>query len=133
MSDLNDPLLLRDTDAKEPQYRIDFAIFTEKNIEKFPWVFDGHENDWLKAGKLKDYIYQMASQTASKYPLLGEAYFPEGRLVSSDTFGPRSLPFGIASLSYSHSITRTVQIWFHTWRKANGDVTYTPLYKRSGK
>ena len=130
LSDLNDPLLLRNTDPKEPQYRIDFAIYAEKNIEKFPWVFDGHEQDLLKEDRLRDYIYQVASQASAKYPRLGEAYFPHGTLVSSDTFDPRSLPFGIASLSYSHSITHTVQVWFHTWKKSNGDITYTPLYKK---
>ncbi len=129
-SDLNDPLLLNDADPREPQYRQDFAVYVEKNIVKFPWVFDGHEHELLKAGNMQDYIYQMASQSAAKYPRLGEAYFPNGRLVSSDTFDPRSLPFGIASLSYSHSITRTVQIWFHTWKESNGDITYTPLYKK---
>ena len=130
LSDLNDPLLLRDTDPKEPQYRVDFAIYAEKNIEKYPWVFDGHEHDLLKADRIRDYIYQVASRASAKYPRLGEAYFPHGMLVSSDTFDPRSLPFGIASLSYSHSITNTVQIWFHAWKKSNGDITYTPLYKR---
>jgi hypothetical protein len=130
LSDLNDPLLLLDTDPKESQYRIDFAIYAEKNIEKYPWVFDGHEHDLLKQDRLRDYIYQVASQASAKYPRLGEAYFPNGTLISSDTFDPRSLPFGIASLSYSHSITHTVQIWFHTWKKSNGDITYTPLYKK---
>ena len=130
ISDLNDPLLLKDTDSRESQYRTDFAIYAEKNIEKYPWVFDGHEHPLLKTGDLRNYIHEMASQTGAKYPLLGRAYFPNGTLVSSDTFDPRSLPFGIASLSYSHSITRTVQIWFHVWRNANGDITYTPYYKK---
>jgi hypothetical protein len=130
LSDLNDPLLLMDSDPKEPQYRTDFAIYTENNIPKFPWVFDGHEHDLLKADSLRDYIHQVASQASTKYPRLGEAYFRNGTLVSSDTFDPRSLPFGIASLSYSHSITHTVQVWFHTWRNSNGDITYTPLYKK---
>lgn len=133
VSDLNDPLLLLDRDAREAQYRIDFAIYAEKNIDKYPWVFDGHEHDLLEEGNVRDYIYQVASQAAAKYDRLGEAYFPDGVFVSSDTFDPRSLPFGIASLSYSHSITNTVQIWFHTWKKSNGDITYTPLYKKSRK
>jgi hypothetical protein len=131
LCDLNDPLLLKDSDPKEPQYRHDFAIYTEKNIEKYPWIFDGHEDQALNNNDLKEYIYQMAQRASSKYPRLGEAYFPNGKLVSSDTFDPRSLPFGIASLSYSHSISNTVQVWFYTWRQAHGDITYTPLYYKS--
>jgi hypothetical protein len=122
-----------DADPREAQYRVDFAIYTEKNIEKFPWVFDGHEHEMLEASNLRNYIYQIASQASAKYPRLGEAYFPNGILVSSDTFDPRSLPFGIASLSYSHSITNTVQVWFHTWKESHGDITYTPLYKKGKK
>jgi hypothetical protein len=129
ISDLNDPLLLVDSDPREPQYRVDFQIYTEKNIPKFPWIFDGHENGFLKEGRIQDFIYEVASRASSKYDRLGEAYFPEGSLVSSDTFDERSLPFGIASLSYSHAITNTVQIWFYTWRQSHGDITYTPLYK----
>ena len=128
--DLNDPLILMDSDSREPQYRIDFAIYLEKNIEKFPWIFDGHDHYLLEEDNLKEYIHQLALHVSTKYPRLGEAYFPQGRLVSSDTFDPRSLPFGIASLSYSHCITNTVQLWFHVWKKAHGDITYTPLYKR---
>jgi hypothetical protein len=131
MADLNDPLLLKDDDPKEPHYRIDFAMYAEKNIEKYPWVFEGHENDLLKEGKFREYIHEVATRASSKYGRLGEAYFPNGGpMVSSDTFDPRSLPFGIASLSYSHSISRTVQVWFHTWKQSNGDITYTPLYKK---
>jgi hypothetical protein len=119
-----------DSDSREPQYRIDFAIYLEKNIEKFPWIFDGHDHYLLEEDNLKEYIHQLALHVSTKYPRLGEAYFPQGRLVSSDTFDPRSLPFGIASLSYSHCITNTVQLWFHVWKKAHGDTTYTPLYKQ---
>jgi hypothetical protein len=130
MSDLNDPLLLKEDDPREPRYRIDFAIYAEKNIDKYPWVFEGHEHLLLNEGRLQDYIQEVAIHASSKYARLGEAYFPNGEMVSSDTFDPRSLPFGIASLSYSHSISRTVQIWFYTWKQSHGDITYTPLYKK---
>ena len=130
VSDLNDPLLLVDQDAREPQYRRDFAIFTEKNIEKFPWIFHGHEDSLLKQDQLQGYLHKIASRAAQQYSLLGESYFPNGRLVSSDTFDWKSLPFGIASLSYSNSITNTVQVWFYTWKKSHGDITNTPLYSK---
>lgn len=128
MSDLNDPLLLEHSDPREPQYRLDFAVYLEKNIDQFPWVFDGHEQPDLIEGKLEDYIFRIASKAAGRYPRIGEAYFPNGVLVSSDTFDPRSLPFGIASLSYSHSISNTIQIWFYVWRQAHGDISKTPFY-----
>lgn len=128
MADLNDPLILRDDDPREGTYRSDFAIFAEKNIPKFPWVFHGPENDLLKQDLLKDYVFETAQQAAQNYAVIGDAYYPEGTLVSSDTFDWKSLPFGVASLSYSRSIENTVQIWFYVWRKSHADTGYTPFY-----
>jgi hypothetical protein len=130
MADLNDPLILKDSDRRESTYRMDFAHYLEKNIDIFPWIFDGHEHPLLRKESELDYIQHIAFDTAKKYSLLGNAYYPNGSLVSSDTFDPRSLPFGIASLSFTHSISNTVQIWFYVWRKAHGDINYTPFYSK---
>lgn len=133
IADLNDPLVLSDDDQREESYRADFAIYAEKSIPKFPWVFDGHENPLLEKSDFTDYFYSIAADAVRTYPRLGEAYFPNGTLVSSDTFDDRSHPFGIASLSYSHAISDTVQIWFYVWRKAHGDISYTPFYHKAKK
>jgi hypothetical protein len=130
MADLNDPLVLSDADNREAQYRADFAIYAEKNVDKFPWIFDGHVDPLLEKSDFEDYFYAIAFHTEERYPRIGEAYFPNGVLISSDTFDYRSHPFGIASLSYSHSISNTVQVWFYIWRKAHGDTTYTPFYRK---
>lgn len=130
MADLNDPLIFNDSDRRESTYRTDFARYLEKNIDLFPWIFDGHEHPLLRKESELDYLQHIASDTAKKYSLLGNAYYPNGTLVSSDTFDPRSLPFGIASLSFTHSISNTVQIWFYVWRKAHGDISYTPFYPK---
>jgi hypothetical protein len=130
LADLNDPLQLSDADSRESVYRTDFAVYQEKNIDLFPWVFDGHEDPLLNKDQMEAYIYQIADRTVQQYPLLGESYFPNGVLVSSSTFDPRSLPFGIASLSYNHSISNTVQVWFYVWKKSNADMSYTPFYSK---
>lgn len=125
--DLNDPLLLSDSDTREPQYAPDFAQYLERNISLFPWIFDGHENALLKNDQWNEYIQKTAEDAVRNYSVIGDSYFPQGVLVSSDTFDPKSLPFGIASLSYSHSITDTVQIWFAVWQKAHADIKFTPF------
>jgi hypothetical protein len=128
LADLNDPLLLMDNDSREPAYRADFAGYLERNIPLFPWVFSGPESDLLKKDQLQEYVFQTAQQATRNYAVIGDAYYPEGALVSSDTFDLKSLPFGVASLSYSRSIENTVQIWFYVWRKAHGDTKFTPFY-----
>ncbi|HSE40306.1 MAG TPA: hypothetical protein VLH08_06025 [Acidobacteriota bacterium] len=130
IADLNNPLILSDQDSRETQYRSDFAIYLEKNIELFPWIFDGHEPELLKESSAENYLQKIAMNAVERYGLIGDSYFPNGTLVSSDTFDPRSLPFGIASLSYSRSISHTVQFWFYTWKKARGDTTWTPFFSK---
>jgi hypothetical protein len=129
MADLNDPLLLEDTDIRESQYREDFPRYQERNLEKFPWIFSGHDDPLLQQDRVTEYIHSVAARTARHYSVLGDSYFPDGVLVSSDTFDPKSLPFGIASLSYSNSITDTIRIWFYSWKKAHGDISRTPFYR----
>ena len=128
LADLNDPLVLMDTDSREGTYRNDFAIYAEMNIPKFPWIFDGHIDKTLEKNQIAEYLKTQAERAARNYQEIGEAYYPEGTLVSSNTFDEHSLPFGIASLSYSHSVSSTVQVWFYIWRKAHGDTSFTPFY-----
>jgi hypothetical protein len=130
LADLNNPLVLSDADGREDTYGADFAVYQERNIDVFPWVFDGHENSLLRKNEIDAYIYEVAVRAAASYPLLGQSYYPNGVLVSSSTFDPRSLPFGIASLSYNHSISNTVQVWFYTWKQSNADMSYTPFYSK---
>ncbi len=133
IADLNDPLLLSDSDPRESQYRTDFAIYLEKNIDLIPWIFDGHEPSLLNQPSEQEYLHQIAVDAVQKYSLIGDSYFPNGVLVSSGTFDPKSLPFGIASLTYSRSISHTVQFWFYTWKKAHGDTTWTPFHSKGKK
>jgi hypothetical protein len=130
ISDLNDPLVVFDSDPRESQYRVDFAIYVEKNIDKFPWVYYGHEDPLLKEGKIAAFVYEIASRGEKPYAYLGQSYFPKGTLVSSDTFDPKSLPFGIGSLSYSHAISNTIQVWFDVWRRAHADLERAPYRDR---
>jgi hypothetical protein len=130
ITDLNDPLILSDADKREGSYRLDFARYLERNIDQFPWIFEGHDHPLLRKESEQDYLFHIATEAVRRYPLLGSSYFPNGVLVSSNTFDPRSLPFGIASLSFNHSISNTVQTWFYIWRKAHGDITYTPFYSK---
>lgn len=133
VADLNDPLLLGNSDTRESQYQSDFAIYLERNIDLFPWIFDGHLHPLLAKGNEKEFVAAVAANAVERYPLIGDAYFPDGVLVSSSTFDPKSLPFGIASLSYTRSISNTVQIWFYTWQKSHGDTTWTPFHSKGKK
>ncbi len=133
ISDLNDPTVICDSDKREKDYRADFAMYFEKNIDQFTWVYYGHEDEQLNQGHIPEFVYGIAARSEKQYPYLGDSYYPNGVRVSSDTFDPKSLPFGIASLAWSHSISNTVQIWFDCWRRAHGDTEHTPFLRSSKK
>jgi len=38
----------------------------------------------------------------------------------------RSLPYGIGSLSWSHTVTDTARVWLFIWKQAHGDLYGTP-------
>ncbi|HET6277533.1 MAG TPA: hypothetical protein VFG08_02000, partial [Candidatus Polarisedimenticolia bacterium] len=46
--------------------------------------------------------------------------------ISRDALDERSIPFGIASLSYSQATTDIVRLWRYVWISVNGDLSGTP-------
>ena len=38
----------------------------------------------------------------------------------------RSVPFGVASLAFSRTVTDTARVWLQSWRQAHGDLTGLP-------
>ena len=69
IADLNDPLILSDKDSREQQYRADFAIYLENNLDLFPWIFDGHEPSLLNQPSEEEYLHQIAVNAVQKYPI----------------------------------------------------------------
>ena len=57
---------------------------------------------------------------------LARAYAAAGNPPAAAAFDDRSVPFAVASLSYSRTVTRVVRVWIRAWRDASGDVSRTP-------
>src|SRR2546425_7574613 len=55
------------------------------------------------------------------------AFKADGTPKSPSALDERSVPFGIASLSYSHSTSDIAWIWRHLWVSINGDMHGTPF------
>jgi len=133
IGDLNNPLQVSSDDAREARYAGDYAEYVESNLDKFPLVFYGWKEATLDgpgAAGPRAFSEQIASRARRYYARLGQAYAPGDPATVSQRFDVRSLPFGIGSLSYSHSVSDTARIWLSIWERAHGDVRGTPYLAR---
>lgn len=113
----NDPLHL-DTAASLDAKHADYESYFEKRMPRFPTVFYGLDRNL----QLSAYLDRTLSRTSRFSPLLEEEYFRFGEDHTSTDFDDRSTAFGIAAVSYSHSVTDVVNLYYFIWREIGGDV-----------
>ena len=101
-------------DANNPYHDADYAHYFEMRLRKFPTVFYGPEPQ-LHLGVFLD---RVLARTAKLTPLVTEEY-AHG---SSSTFDDHSTAFGVASVSYSHAVTDTANLFTYIWKEAGGVV-----------
>ena len=108
----------------------DFASFCESRLERFPLVFYGHEDRNLEQDDYRAFALEMMTLARTEDRDLARAYALAGNPPDPAAFDDRSVPFAVASLSYSRTVTATVKAWLTAWGKAHGDLGGTP-YLRS--
>jgi hypothetical protein len=113
----NDPLHLDPAASLEGKHA-DYESYFEKRMTRFPTVFYGLDSKL----QLSAYLDRMLSRTSRFCPLLEEEYFRFGEDHISTEFDDRSTAFGIASVTYSHSVTDAVNLYYFIWREIGGDV-----------
>jgi hypothetical protein len=111
--------------AGAPRYA-HFGAFCETRRARFPFVFYGHDNPALSRGDFKSFTLAIVERARAEDANLARAYAQAGDANGASEFDDRSIPFAIASLSYSHSVTDIVQAWLAAWRECHGDLGGTP-------
>lgn len=109
-----------------------FASFCQTRRERFPLVFYGHDNDALAKDDFKAFTLGVLTRARTEDVNLERAYAAAPSWNDPGAFDDRSVPFAIASLSYSHAVTDIVQAWLAAWRRCHGDLAGTP-YAGAGK
>lgn len=128
-ADLNDPLLTSQSGGGAA-FGPDYAGYVEENLHLYPAVFYGYPSleQIPPAGENRMAVVRDGMDSAEMargyFPHLERAYSRSGG--SSDGFDVRSIPFGIASLSYSRAVTGVARSWLRVWVAARGDLSGTP-------
>lgn len=118
VADANNPFHVANDDPRLGASQNDFETYFERRLAKFPTVFYGLDANF----RLSTYLDKTFSRSARFYPLVRDAYFPNGQRRTSADFDDRSTAFGIASVSYSRSVTDLVNLYYYIWKEAGGDV-----------
>ena len=103
-----------------------FAGFCETRRTRFPLVFYGHDNPALAKSDFKAFTTGILDRARAEDADLARAYAEAPSWSDAGAFDDRSVPFAIASLSYSHAVTDIVQAWLAAWRQCHGDLAGTP-------
>lgn len=103
-----------------------FASFCAERLEKFPLLFLGHEDEALDRGDFRAFALRTARQARDEDVLLAGAYAAAGDPPHPSHFDDRSVPFAVASLSYSRAVNHVVRAWLASWKAAGGDMGRTP-------
>lgn len=127
IADVGFPLNASDSDPRESLYREAYRTFIERSLRKIPFVLDRTGSTELDSGNLFGFMMASARQAAKGYALIGPAFKDDGTPASPHALDVRSLPFGIASLAYSRSVSDIVRVWQHLWASVDGDMTGTPF------
>ncbi len=103
-----------------------FRAFCESRREKFPLVFYGHADEALDRGAWREFATSVMERSRHEDAQLARAYAAAGEPPDPAHFDDRSVPFAVASLSYSRTVTHIVRAWIAAWREAYGDMGRTP-------
>jgi hypothetical protein len=127
VADVNFPLNTGEAESGDPVFYGSYEKYVEKMLGRFPVVLDRTPSEELDSHRLEDFGRAAARRASLFIPPIRNAYTPDGKPRSASAFDERSLPFGVASLSYSHSVNDIARIWLYIWRQAGGDVEGLPF------
>ena len=103
-----------------------FAAFVESRRPKFPLVFEGHDDPDLERGDVAGWTARVLARSREADRTLARAYAAAGTPPHPSAFDDRSIPFAVASLASSRTVTAIARAWLAAWRETGGDVGRTP-------
>jgi hypothetical protein len=103
-----------------------FSSLVDDRLDKIPLVFYGHGDPMLERGDAAAFARAVLERAREEDSELARAYEAAGPDPHPSAFDDRSVPFAVASLAYSRTVTRIVNAWLDAWQRAHGDLGRTP-------
>jgi hypothetical protein len=103
-----------------------FAAFCESRRERFPLVFYGYSDTDLERTDYAAFARRILETARSEDRELERAYREAGIPPDESAFDDRSVPFAVASLCYSRTVTDIARAWLAVWARAGGDLSGAP-------
>ncbi len=125
VSDIAFPLNASDRDPREPLYREAYRSYVGTMLDKIPFVLERIPSAAAAKEDLRGTLTAMARRAGRNYALIGPAFKDDGTARSAEAVDERSVPFGIASLSYSGAVNGILRAWMHLWASVEGDMQGT--------
>ena len=131
VADVNFPLNCGAGPVGDPVFYADYARYVEKMMKLYPVVLDRKDSPELSKNRLADFGRAAALRSSQYVEAIRPAYTADGKPVSRAAFDEKSIPFGVASLSYSQAVNDIARLWVLLWRRAGGDVQGVPFRQDS--
>ena len=127
VADVDFPLNCPPGPVGDPVFYGSYAMYAEKMMPYFLVVLDQKPSPELAKNRLEEFGRAAALRSSRYVAPLHAAYAPDGKPRSAADFDVKSIPFGVASLSYSQSVNDIARLWAHLWRRAGGDLEGQPF------
>ncbi len=111
----------------DPTYYEAYRRYAEKMTGRFLVVLDKNPSPDLQKFRLEEFGKSAARHSAEYIDPIRAAYTADGRPRSASDFDEKSLPFGIASLSFSQAVNDISRVWLAIWERAGGDIQGLPF------
>jgi hypothetical protein len=128
-------LLLNLPDLEEPAQ--ENLLSLKSGLENNSHSFRRVVYDSTELGHGSDSVKELVQEIRSRRVLITRWYkdffFNKSPLDLTIPLDPKSPPFGVLSLVYSHTVNDLARLWLWIWREANGDMAGSPLLTGSSQ
>jgi hypothetical protein len=129
LTDLGMPLRSSDDGAYASVGR-EFDRLVEAKLPRFRILFNGYDFVAVEKNSFAKLGLQLLDEKISFEKKLASEFVKKGEVVSYTVFDDRSIPFGIASISYSRIVNNVVDVWYSIWKAAGGDYHQKPYEQK---
>ena len=128
-------LLLNLPDLEDPAQENLLSLKSGLEINSPSFRLVVYDSTGLDRGSdsVKELLREIRSRRVLVTRWYKDFFFDQSPLDLTIPLDPRSPPFGVLSLVYSHSVNDLARLWLWIWQEANGDMAGSPLLTGSSQ